>query len=1235
MRASTVTHARTRVRRLLWRTLRWLLYAALGSALLGTVAWHYRQQLLAPLLRPWLAAALAQTLGAEQVEIGAIDGGWLGDVDARLLRVAGGTGPLRALRAARVQAQYSLPALLGGDPAGLQSLQITVAEAELDLTALLAAPAPTTAPPPPGPPLDLSRWFALLPAGGRVQVERLQLRAPPGGRLGALAVTLDAGTGARHLTASFAGTHLDVQTVAAAPPALQVACRNEDAGALLDWFAGGIGLRGGTLRATADVALEPLQVTGQLELDDLAYGDQRLGRSTLRARLDPHTLAVEQAMVDLPGLAVDLQAVTLPNPLAPVAFGVEALTGRFAVRIDDLAPYARLLPVALQRQLPVQGQVAGAAADGRLWLGAGELRLRDATLRIEAGSLPLAPASWPSAEGSLRAAATLTGWRVDLPELGVCEATGTIDGELAGSLTAPRGDLRFELGECRSELGHWAGLQGRVRADAAGIQVERLGVQGLVLAASGSAAPTDLALELQCPVRHDRPDAAGLRVRLTADSLLPGEVMARLFASHGLGPAPSGRTDLRLDARLTPGGVAVEALQVRTAPDSPCQIAIDGDGVLAWDWSGGGAQTGAAAMFTLRASARRPATAPALPAVAIATTLLVAPQNITIRDLEVGFGPVQLRGAGSAAGGPDALLAPRADLGAIPLQLALELLPLDLASLPAAWLGAATCRGRLAGRASAAGPLRALAPTLRVTLVDGELQGDGLPTLAGAQASLDVASDAAEPAIVVTASATAALDPRLQLGPTLSLAARLRCDDGGTRLEPSVLQLGHGELRLELASDLRRAELLAGGPASGPPTLTGSVQLRHLVLDHVPARWLGLGSLGGTVDGEFTLDGRLPPSAWPAVVQQARLSWRDGVLKVDDLPRIEALAVELQGDRQVLTLQSLTGTLGAGRFAAHGALRATAAPLDAALEDAVLDLRLDGDDLLLYRGDGAKVRADLHATAAGPLRAIAVRGDVRLGRGTKYVRRISMLPALGTEGGEAVSEGLRLAPLPPWLGGRLDLDLALRSRDPVELRTQLVDGDIDVAARLRGSGAAPRLEGTMSMRRGVLRFPGANLFLDNALLTFTPSAPMFPELVVNATGRRMGIVVSMAITGRYDRPQVQLSSVPALPPQDLIVLLTTGQLPSTLAEQGAMGQAQVVGGYLAKEVFERYFGSESTERGASPFDRLTIETGREVSQNGVASLLVEYELVPRCSVRVERDQYEDYNLGLVLRFRFR
>src|SRR6185436_17944506 len=103
----------------------------------------------------------------------------------------------------------------------------------------------------------------------------------------------------------------------------------------------------------------------------------------------------------------------------------------------------------------------------------------------------------------------------------------------------------------------------------------------------------------------------------------------------------------------------------------------------------------------------------------------------------------------------------------------------------------------------------------------------------------------------------------------------------------------------------------------------------------------------------------------------------------------------------------------------------------------------------------------------------------------------------------------------------------------------------------------------------------------------------------------------------------------------LIVLLSTGQLPSAFVAQGTSGQARFVGGYLAKEMVANWFGSDSTERGENIFDRVTFETGREISKNGVESVLVELELSPHLAVQAQRDAYEAYNLGSVVRFRFR
>jgi len=1227
--------ARPRWPRFVRRALRVLLRCLLVLAVLLVVAWVFRQQLIVPLLRPQLEAKIAEVLGAKRVSIGAIDGDWLGQLDVKDLVVDGAEPPLCLVRGLRLEVSYSLLELLRGDLAGLRMAKVTAAEVELDLHAPASAESPPAQPFDPG---SHGPWLRLLPAGANVHVEAMRVLTSHGERRGPLDVELHAGPGERRLAASYAGLRVDVRAQvpgqAAAGLPILVSCDAADPGALLDLFGLGAGVRGGTMHAELGASLEPFVLEARVDLAGLVHGGERFERSRVTARLDRKTLAVERASLDLPGVAMELNDLTLPSPLATGRVDLRDLAGRFVVRIDDLAPHAALLPEALQHLLPIHGRLAGSATGGRLRLETSELHARGVDVEIESGSMPVVSDRWSAAEGEVRGSLQLTQFTTSVPGLGALTATGRIGANVAGSLAEPRLEVRLDLGECRTERGSFTTAQGLVRADATAVAVDGLRVQQLVAAAFASRAPTDVTLDARCRLRAGSVDPDSLVAKIDVDSLVASDLLAPLFAAHGLGPPPAGGVKLQLQVRHDGNGVAIDSLQVHSAPESPVEIAIDARGVVPLHWSGTAMAPLAQGALVLRASARRAAAAE-MPSFAFEGTLRVDPRSAVLRQLALEAGPVRLRGEITAPLGIAALFDPAADVAAAPLNLALDLEPFDLKDLPASWLGTTRLSGRAAARVHLAGTAKNPMPDVLLTLADGAVSVEGLPALTGTQLRVELSSgDAAAKRFLLAASVSALPDPALGLDHEVGFAARVRCDDSGTTLEPTVLKLGGGELAIELSSNLRRSDLLAGNVDGARTTVAGKVSLRELDLGKLPIRLLGVESLRGLVSATVTLDGVFGASPL-AALQEAKLSLSSGELKVAEMTRVDDLAAEFTADRHELALRSLTGELGAGRFSVQGSLQQKGALLVEALGDAALDLRIDGTDLMLFRGAGAKVRATTHLLASGTLRSVAVTGDVVLGRGTRYVRRISMMPALGSHGGAAVSEGFDLPRLPPAIGDRISLDVALATREPVEVRANVVDADIDVAAHLRGKGSAPRLEGTMSTHRGKLRFPGANLTVDNALLTFAPSEPRFPEIVVNATGRRLGFVVKMSVTGRYDRPEVQLTSVPTLPPRDLIVLLTTGQLPSTLAERGATGNARFVGGYLAQEVFEQYFGSESTERGESAFDRLKIESGREVSQNGVESVLIEYELLPRFSVQVERDAYEDYNLGFVLRFRFR
>ena len=1221
-----------RKRTLVRRLLRYFALTLLVVVGLVMTLWLLRRQVLLPLLRPRLEAMLASALHARRVSIGDLDGDWIRAVEVHDLVVEGGVTALRSLRIESLSLQYDWLQLIGGDLSALSSVSVIASELQLDLTRSLTSESRPSGPVAKLDPEDLEPLFRMFPDGANVHVDRLRVIAPQGLREGAFDLDLGSGVAGRDLAVSFAGIRLAAHLDARIDARVQA----DDPGELLELFGVGGGVRHGTLQAVITAQLAPLAIAVDLDLAGLTFAGQKLDKSHIVAQLSAERLAIGVATLELPGIFADLHDVVLQSPFASTAPSLHSLAGRIELRIDDLTPYVRLLPEQVVGLLPVRARIAAAFADGQLNLESSEVQARGAHLALAAGSLAFADSDWRAARGSLRYELTLAGLETDLPALGRTELTGRVHGTVTGSGADPHLVADLELGSCRCEHGSFADATGRVLADRAFVAVAGLHVSGLLLPALSADAASSLSIDASCRLRAGGLDPDTLTCELDANSLLATSLLAPSFAACGL-PAPRGAARLQLLARHTARGIEIETLHATTAPESPVEIEVDGEGTLPVHWSATRAlETLTTGTLTLRARVAGSPTASEDPPLAASATLRIDANTLLVRPFAVTSGAFSLHGELASASGVAALFDPGAKLSECELEAALELDNVELARLPAGWTGGTRLGGQVSGSARAKGLLRSLDFRALLVLADGEFASPDLPRLSAGRLRLEARSRK-EPTngIEVGLELSAALDAASGQVPKVALSAKLVCDDQGTSLEPTVLHLGTGEIALHLRSSLRWTDLFSGTVDRANTTLAGGMELRELALEGLPESLLGIAPQKGFVTGALEFDGDLGPRLGLLGVASAQLSLRDGEIKAGALPRIEKLAAQVTVEREVVTLRSLTGLLGAGKFSAHGTLRGNGVPLATAWEDSVVDLVFAGEDLLLYRGDGVKVRSSVHLTAAGTPRAVAIAGEVVLGRGSKYVRRISLIPDLNARGGATASTGLRLFELPRGIGDRVTFDVAIRTSAPFEVRTTVFDGEVDLATRLTGKGSFARLLGTLALRDGILRFPGANLRVTSGLLTFSRGDPLYPELLVRAEGKRMGIEIAMAITGRYDRPEVTFSSVPPLPPQDIVVLLTTGQLPSTLVERGPEGQARFVGGYLAKEVLESYFGSQSTERGENLFDRLTIETGREVSPNGTESVLVEFELTKNLAVQAERDAHEDYNMGLVLRFRFR
>lgn len=421
-------------------------------------------------------------------------------------------------------------------------------------------------------------------------------------------------------------------------------------------------------------------------------------------------------------------------------------------------------------------------------------------------------------------------------------------------------------------------------------------------------------------------------------------------------------------------------------------------------------------------------------------------------------------------------------------------------------------------------------------------------------------------------------------------------------------------------------ELWTAPPGFLGAPLHGSARLAGIDLAAQAARLGGVEDLRGRADVDLALAGTLAHPR-PELVAHVR----GAELKVPDLPRIEGLEATIAADPARIEVRALRGSLGAGTVAVSGTVTG-APPLWNDPRAVRCDLRLTGQEVLLLRRPGLRVRSDLDLALQGPLPALQISGDVRV-RSARYAARIPYLDLRG--GGAAPLPGIRIAgpTLPPPLAAFLDLQVDLSQ--PLAVDTNVFRGAIAGALRVHGPLHEPVLEGTLTTADARLILPGASLQVGAGTLRFTREAPAFPQVDVQATGRRAGVDVTLGVRGRFDAPEVLLGSQPPLPAPDLVVLLTTGVLPEQVRSDPAGRLGAVMGGYVVEGIADYFFGPDAGEARESFVDRLHFESGTELSSRGNPNLLLEYRIRDRFYLQAERDAYDDYNAGLVYRVRFR
>ena len=357
---------------------------------------------------------------------------------------------------------------------------------------------------------------------------------------------------------------------------------------------------------------------------------------------------------------------------------------------------------------------------------------------------------------------------------------------------------------------------------------------------------------------------------------------------------------------------------------------------------------------------------------------------------------------------------------------------------------------------------------------------------------------------------------------------------------------------------------------------------------------------GGTLRGELSVDGaRTRP--------------------IDDLGPVRNIQAHAILAGRTVTLTNASAEIGGQRVDAEGNVelneqvwRTNGLP--------VFHVRVHGTNVPLARNPSILLRSDFDLAVTNSIFAPPlISGSVTL----RDSLLLADLKSLAPE--EAASPELRppffSVEALPWAAWRLQVNV--RGSSSLRVQTPLFHGKVSISMKLEGTLKDPIALGQVKIDSGSVTFPFGNLDVKQGFISLTSENPYHPQLFVIATAQRLGYQIKMEATGPADEPVVLLSSTPPLNSEQIILMLTTGQVPRGVGAAARTGErAQGLGLFVGKSLLSD-FGL-----GGSGDERLTFRSGQEISQSGRPTYELGYKLNDRWSVVGEYDRFDQYNLNL-------
>jgi len=281
-------------------------------------------------------------------------------------------------------------------------------------------------------------------------------------------------------------------------------------------------------------------------------------------------------------------------------------------------------------------------------------------------------------------------------------------------------------------------------------------------------------------------------------------------------------------------------------------------------------------------------------------------------------------------------------------------------------------------------------------------------------------------------------------------------------------------------------------------------------------------------------------------------------------------------------------------------------------------IRLTGQKIPLARQPEVVVRSDfdlriVHTRSNQPV----ISGTVRLRDGFYTSDLESLIPSrLAKASHRPPYFSIEVEPIAAWR-----LDCSVTGNEFLKLRTPFFQGTVSAAFKLEGPLKEPLASGQATVPKGRVEFPFGTLDVKQGIVSVTAANPFQPEIYLTARARRFGYDITLQVTGTADKPVIQFSSVPSLTSEQILLLLTAGEVPRDEISLTPQQKAQRFAVFLAQRLLVKLGFAGSSER-------LTIRSGEEVSDTGHQTYDVEYKLDKNWSIVGQYDRFNAFNLSL-------